>query len=245
MFHSKFETHFPVGVEREAGLRSYMLRIYNYMTGALVLTGLVGFFAAHSPATLHAMYVMDNDMIFGLKPLGWLVMLAPLGLVLFLSLGLQGMSTGAAQIAYWSYASLIGLSLSVFFLAYTNESIARAFFITAGTFAGMSIVGYTTRKDLTELGSFLVMGLLGLIIASLVNLFLKSGSFQFWLSAASVLVFVGLTAFDTQKLKELYGLSAEGDADSKIAIMGALTLYLDFINIFLNLLNLLGSRRQR
>jgi FtsH-binding integral membrane protein len=139
----------------------------------------------------------------------------------------------------------MGLSLSIIFLAYTDESIARAFFITAGTFAGMSIIGYTTRKDLTELGSFLIMGLLGLIIASLVNLFLKSDSLQFWLSAISVLVFVGLTAFDTQKLKALYAQGADSETEGKTAIIGALTLYLDFLNIFLNLLRLLGNRRQR
>jgi FtsH-binding integral membrane protein len=170
---------------------------------------------------------------------------APLGIVIYLSFALRSMSLMAAQISYWLYAAIMGISLSVIFLTFTGESIARIFFITAGTFGGMSIYGYTTRRDLTGFGSFLIMGLWGLIIASLVNLFLQSSGLQFALSVIGVLVFVGLTAYDTQKLKALYTqVSIDAEQQGKVAIMGALTLYLDFINLFLNLLHLFGERRR-
>jgi len=235
----------PQTAAYDAGLRAYMLRIYNYMASGLVLTGIVALFSSQSEAVLSAMYVFEGNVITGMKPLAWIVMFAPLGLVMYLSFGLQRMSLVAAQASYWIYAALIGLSLSTIFLTFTGESIARVFFITAGTFGGMSLYGYTTKRDLTGMGSFLMMGLIGLIIASLVNLFLKSSGLQFALSVIGVLVFVGLTAYDTQKLKSLYyQLTNEGEWMGKMVIMGALTLYLDFINIFMQLLYLFGDRRR-
>ena len=229
----------------DAGLRAYMLKIYNYMASGLVLTGIMALFASQSEAVLSAMYVFEGNVITGMKPLAWIVMFAPLGLVMYLSFGLQKMSLVAAQVSYWAYAALMGLSLSTILLTYTGESVARVFFITAGTFGGMSLYGYTTKRDLTGMGSFLMMGLIGLIIASLVNLFLKSSGLQFALSVIGVLVFVGLTAYDTQKLKNMYyQLTDQGELRGKMVIMGALTLYLDFINIFIQLLYLFGDRRR-
>jgi FtsH-binding integral membrane protein len=229
----------------DAGLRAYMLKIYNYMASGLLLTGIIALFSAQSEAVLSAMYTFEGNAITGMKPLAWIVMFATLGLVMFLSFGLRNMSLVAAQASYWGYAALMGLSLSTIFLTFTGESITRVFFITAATFGGMSLYGYTTKRDLTGMGSFLMMGLIGLIIASLVNLFLKSSGLQFAISVIGVLVFVGLTAFDTQKLKNMYyQLSGEGEWTGKIVIMGALTLYLDFINLFLQLLYLFGDRRR-
>ncbi|MDB6060289.1 MAG: ybhL [Verrucomicrobiaceae bacterium] len=228
----------------DAGLRAYLAKIYSYMAGALVITGVVAMLAANSPAFLNAIYAMQGEAIVGMKPLGWLVTLAPLGLVLWLSFGMQRMSLAAVQASFWTYAVLMGMSLSVLFIIYTGTSIARIFFITAGLFGSMSLYGYSTKKDLTSWGSFLMMGLVGLIIASVVNIFLKSSALQFTLSAIGVLVFVGLTAYDTQKLKQLYYQRSEDrETNGKVAIFGALTLYLDFINIFINLLSLFGNRR--
>lgn len=232
-------------VTLDQGLQSYMLRIYNYMAAALVVTGAVAFYAAHSELMLRAMYTMQDHVITGTTPLAWIIMFAPLGLIFFLGFRLQSLSLGAVQITYWSYAALIGLSLSTIFLAYTDSSIAQIFFITAVTFSLMSVIGYTTKKNLTGLGTFLMMGLIGLIIASLVNLFLRSDGMQFVLSVIGVLAFTGLTAFDAQKLKNMYISGLNDDSAAKSAIMGALTLYLDFINIFLSLLQLMGKRRDR
>lgn len=226
----------------DAGLRSYMLRIYNYMASALALTGIVAMLAAGSPAFMQAMYNVQGNHV-GLSGLGWLVMLAPVGLVMWLSFGLQSLSVRATQAIYWAYAVLIGLSLSSIFLAYTGTSIARAFFVTAGTFGAMSLYGYTTKKDLTRMGSFLIMGLFGIIIASIVNVFLHSSGLNFALSIMGVGIFIGLTAYDTQKLRDMYyQMGGGGDMAAKMSIMGALRLYLDFINIFTALLQLTGSR---
>ncbi len=228
----------------DAGLRSYMLTIYNYMASALALTGITALFAANSPALLQMMFSVNAAGQAGLSGLGWIVMLAPLGLVLLLSFRLQSMSLPAVQATYWAYAVLLGLSLSSIFLAYTGASIARAFFTTAGTFGAMSLYGYSTKRDLTGMGSFLIMGLFGLIIASIVNMFLASSGLNFALSVIGVLIFVGLTAYDTQKLKNMYSqVSGSGDMAKKFAIMGALNLYMDFINIFLYLLRFMGDRR--
>jgi hypothetical protein len=221
-------------VDIDVGLRQYMLRVYNYMAGGLALTGLVAYIAAAS-----GFY----QSIVG-TPLFWVVLLAPLGMVLVLSFGIQRMSLGAAQLAFWAYAALVGLSLSGIFVVYTQESIARVFFITAGTFGAMSLYGYTTRSDLSRFGSFLFMGLIGIVLASLVNLFVQSSALQFAVSVIGVIVFVGLTAYDTQRIKEMY---FEGDAAviaGKKAIMGALALYLDFINLFMLLLQFLGVQRR-
>ena len=221
-----------VGID--AGLRSYMLRVYNYMAGGLAITGLVAYFAAAS-----GLYValMHTPVLF------WIVIFAPLGLVLLLSFRIQRMSLGAAQATFWGYAALVGLSLAGLFLIYTGASIAEVFFITAATFLAMSLWGYTTRRDLTGMGHFLIMGLIGIIIASLVNLFLHSPGMYFAISVIGVIVFTGLTAYDTQRIKEMYW---EGDGDvvtGKKAIMGALALYLDFINLFIMLMQLMGQRR--
>jgi FtsH-binding integral membrane protein len=228
----------------DAGLRSYMLRIYNYMASALALTGIVAMLAAGSPAFMQAMYNVQGNHV-GLSGLGWLVMLAPVGLVMWLSFGLQSLSVRATQAIYWAYAVLIGLSLSSIFLAYTGTSIARAFFVTAGTFGAMSLYGYTTKKDLTRMGSFLIMGLFGIIIASIVNVFLHSSGLNFALSIMGVGIFIGLTAYDTQKLRDMYyQMGGGGDMAAKMSIMGALRLYLDFINIFLYMLRFMGDQRR-
>ncbi|MBL0318430.1 MAG: Bax inhibitor-1/YccA family protein [Alphaproteobacteria bacterium] len=229
----------------DAGLRAYMLKIYNYMGSALAITGIVALLAVQSPAFLNAMYVMEGSAIAGMKPLAWIIMLAPLGMAMWMGFALNKMSLGAARAGFWGFAVVMGLSLTTIFLTYTGTSIARVFFITASTFGAMSIYGYTTQRDLTKFGSFLVMGVIGIMIASLVNLFLQSSALQFGLSVICVLVFTGLTAYDTQKLKHLYyELQLEGEAMAKTVIMGALTLYLDFINIFTSLMHLLGDRRQ-
>ena len=231
----------------DQGLRSYMLRVYNYMASGVLLTGFIALF-------LFKMAVVSgpNGEIIGLTSLGntiynsgfaWVLMLAPLGVVFYMSFGIAKMSAAKAQTVFWIFAGLMGASLSSIFLAYTGTSITRVFFITSGTFGAMSIYGYTTKKDLTKLGSFLFMGLIGIIIASLVNLFLKSSMMYFVISIIGVLVFVGLTAYDTQKIKNMYLASDSGEMIGKKAVMGALTLYLDFINLFIMLLRLFGQRR--
>jgi FtsH-binding integral membrane protein len=224
-----------VGIDQ--GLRAHFLRVYNYMASALILTGLVAYFAGNSEAFLNLMFNEQG----GRSGLAWVIMFAPLAMVIFLSVRLNALSEGAAQAAFWSYSFLMGLSLFYVFIAFTGESIARVFFITAGTFGAMSLYGYTTKKDLTGMGSFLIMGLIGVIIASIINIFLQSSGMQFALSILSVGIFVGLTAYDTQKIKHMYQYSG-GASTNKLAIIGALTLYLDFINIFLQLLSLFGER---
>lgn len=220
--------------EIDVGLRQYMLRVYNYMAGGLALTGVVAYGAAAS-----GLY----QAIFG-TPLYWVVLLAPLALVMLLSFRINKMSLGAAQLSFWVYAGLVGLSLSGIFLVYTGTSIARVFFIAAATFAAMSLYGYTTRSNLSRFGSFLFMGLIGIVIAGLVNIFIASSALQFAISIIGVIVFVGLTAWDTQRIKEMY-VEADGEVVAgKKAIMGALALYLDFLNIFLMLMQLLGDRRR-
>ena len=221
------------GVDVDLGLRRYMLQVYNFMAAGLGVTGLVAYAAVAT-----GLY----QQIAG-TPLIWLVMLAPLGAVLFLSFRIERMSTGAAQATFWTYAALMGLSLAGIFLLYTGTSIARVFFITAGTFAAMSLYGYTTQRDLSQFGSFLFMGLIGIIIASLVNMFLASSALQFAISVIGVLVFTGLTAWDTQQIKEMYYEGDGSEIAGKKAIMGALRLYLDFINLFMMLMQLLGTRR--
>jgi FtsH-binding integral membrane protein len=221
----------------DEGLRSYMLKVYNYMGLGLVVTGLVAYFTSQwamaSPA--------NAELLYG-SPLQWVIMLSPLAFVLVLSFGINKLSVPAAQATFWGFAAVMGLSLSSIFLVYTGASIAKVFFITAATFGAMSLYGYTTKRDLTGVGNFLIMGLIGLIIASLVNIFLQSSMLDFAISAIGVLVFVGLTAYDTQKIKESYSASFGAEVLAKGAIMGALNLYLDFINLFLMLLRLFGNR---
>jgi FtsH-binding integral membrane protein len=217
----------------DVGLRRYMLSVYNYMASGLILTGIVGYGAVTTG--LYAQIASGSLM--------WLVLLAPLGIVLFLGFRIEKMSFAAAQATFWIYAALMGLSLAGIFIVYTGESITRVFFITAGTFAGMSLYGYTTRADLTKFGSFLVMGLIGLVLAGVVNMFLRSSTLQFAVSMIGVFVFVGLTAYDTQKIKETYVAADDREIAGKKAVIGALTLYLDFLNLFIMLLQLLGNRR--
>ena len=229
----------------DQGLRSYMLSVYNYMAMALALTGLVALGAynmavVETPAGLA--FSEFGQAIYA-SPLKWVVMLAPLGFVFFLSFRIQKMSLTAAQATFWLFAGVMGLSLSSIFLVYTGESITTTFFVTAAAFGSLSLYGYTTKRDLTGMGSFLFMGLIGIIIAMVVNIFLASSALQFAISVIGVLVFAGLTAYDTQRIKGMY---YEGDsvaASGKKAVMGALSLYLDFINMFMFLLQFLGSQR--
>jgi FtsH-binding integral membrane protein len=216
----------------DEGLRQYMLRVYNYMTAGLALTGAVAYAVANTPVF---------DLIFDTS-LYYVVMFAPLVFVFIYSSRIHRMSVSGAQLGFWAFAAVMGLSLSAIFVIYTGTSIARVFFITASVFGGMSLYGYTTKKSLSGWGSFLFMGLIGVIIASIVNIFLQSPALYFAVSIIGVLVFVGLTAYDTQRIKETYYLSRSADETSKNAIMGALRLYLDFINLFIMLLHLFGGR---
>ena len=229
--------------EIDVGLREYMLRIYNYMASGLALTGIIAYISANTPAIINLMYAVGPGGALQPTGLAWIAMLSPLGFILALSFGINKMKASTAQAVFWAFSAVMGLSLSHIFLSYTGSSIARVFFITSGTFAAMSLYGYTTKKDLTGLGSFLFMGLIGIIIASIVNMFLQSSAMQFVISVIGVLVFVGLTAYDTQKIKNMYSEVDGSETASKKAIMGALTLYLDFINLFLMLLRLFGERR--
>ena len=225
----------------DEGLRSYMLKVYNYMGIGLVVTGLVAYFA-NQAAVSNGQLTGWGELLYT-SPLMWVIALSPLAFVLVLSFGINKLSVGAAQATFWAFAAVMGLSLSSIFMVYTDASIAKVFFITAATFGAMSLWGYTTKRDLTGMGSFLFMGLIGLIIAMIVNIFLQSSMLEFAISAIGVLIFVGLTAYDTQKIKEMY---FEGDGEAvagRKAIMGALRLYLDFINLFMMLLSLFGDRR--
>lgn len=226
----------------DLGLRAYMQKVYSYMAGGLALTGAAAVatfnMAVTSEGTLTA---FGNTLFHG--PLMWVLILASLGIVMFLSFGIQRMSVATAQLSFWAYAALVGMSFASLGLVYTHGSIARVFFITAATFASTSLYGYTTKRDMTAFGSFLFMGLIGIIIASVVNIFLQSSAMNFALSVLGVLLFTGLTAWDTQQIKTMY-YSTSGDAAlGKSAVMGALRLYLDFINLFLSLLRLFGDRR--
>ena len=221
----------------DEGLRSFMLSVYNYMGLGLAITGLVALAVASSPAIYMPIFT---------TPLKWVVILAPLGFVMFLSARIQAMSVSAAQLTFWLFAGVMGISMASIFLVFTGESIARVFFVTAATFGAVSLYGYTTKRDLSGMGSFLFMGLIGIVIASLVNIFIGSTALQFAVSVIGVLVFTGLTAWDTQRLKEQYLGSlqyAGADIAGKTAVMGALSLYLNFINLFTMLLQLMGNQR--
>jgi len=234
----------------DAGLRAYMIRVYNYMTAGVALTGLVAWFAFQA-AGGDSIAIAGNSITgltdFGRAifsgPLMWILILAPLGLVMVMSFGINRLSPAAALTLFFVYAGLLGLSLATIFVAYTGASIARVFFISAATFGAMSLYGYTTQRDLTGFGSFLFMGLIGIVIASLVNIFLHSSGLSWVISVVGVLVFVGLTAYDTQNIKEMYSPMDDGTVAGRKAVMGALRLYLDFINLFLMLLRLFGDRR--
>lgn len=217
----------------DEGLRQHMLRVYNYMALGLVLTGVVAFIVGNTPA----LYVP----IFQ-SPLKWVVMLAPLAFVFFFSFRIQTMSASAAQTTFWAFCAVMGLSLASVFLVFTGTSIARTFFIAAGMFGATSLYGYTTKRDLSKFGSLLIMGLIGVILASIVNIFLASSALQFVVSVIGILVFVGLTAWDTQNIKEQYAENFGAESLQKLAVFGAFSLYLNFVNIFQLLLNFTGER---
>ena len=220
----------------DEGLRAYMLKVYNYMTTGLVLTGFIAYFFGKASVEAYVpggvVLTPVGNMLFN-SGLSFIIMLAPLGFVFYLSARINKMSAASAQITFWLFASIMGLSLASIFVQFTHSSIARVFFITAGTFGAMSLYGYTTKRDLTKLGGFLFMGLIGVIIASIVNIFFQSGMMAFVISVIGVLVFVGLTAYDTQNIKNMYYGGDSEEIGSKKALMGALKLYLDFINLFI------------
>ena len=235
--YNTYRTAQGVGARRavvDEGLRAYMLRVYNYMASGVALTGIVAYVVANVDAL--------KNVIFG-TPLMWVVMFAPLIVVFAISARINKMSAASAQTWFWAFAGLMGLSLASVFIHFTGESVARVFFITAATFGAMSIYGYTTKRDLSGLRSFLFMGLIGIIIASVVNMFLQSSAMHFVISVVGVLVFVGLTAYDTQAIKTMYRAADTAEVHGKKAVMGALRLYLDFINLFLMLMHLFGERR--
>jgi FtsH-binding integral membrane protein len=225
----------------DQGLRAYMLRVYNYMTVGLVLTGVTAWAVVNT--SLINLFFQQSETGFGMTALGWIAFLAPLALVFVFSFAIQRMSVATAQLLFWVYAALMGVSLSPILLLYTGASVSRTFFITAATFGAMSLWGYTTSRDLTGMGRFLIMGVIGIIIASIVNIFIGSSAVDFAISVIGVLAFTGLTAYDTQKIKEMYFVGDDGTVAGRKAIMGALNLYLDFVNLFLFLLRLFGSQR--
>ncbi|MEO7814753.1 MAG: Bax inhibitor-1/YccA family protein [Sphingomicrobium sp.] len=220
-------------VARDAGLRSYMLKVYNYMASGVLLTGIVALLFANSGMAAQVMQT----------PLRWVIMLAPLGFVFAMSLGVNRFSTATLQLLFWAFAGVMGLSMSTIFLVYTGTSIAQTFFAVAAAFMGLSLYGYTTKKDLSGFGTFLIMGVVGLLVAMIINMFLKSPAMQLAISGIGVLIFAGLTAYDTQKIKSMYAHVAGTDMMGKTVIMGALQLYLDFINMFTFLLSFMGDRR--
>ncbi len=218
----------------DAGLRAHMLKVYNYMASGVLLTGIV--------AMLFAGTSMAQEMLYNPGLLSWVIILSPLAVVVAMSFGQNRMSTTTLQALFWAFAVLMGLSLSRVFMMFTGESVAQTFFATAASFVGLSLWGYTTKKDLTGMGSFLIMGLVGLIVASVVNRFVGSSTLGWVISFLGVLIFAGLTAYDTQKIKSMYQYVAGSDMAGKAAIMGALTLYLDFVNMFQFLLSFMGNR---
>jgi FtsH-binding integral membrane protein len=225
-------------VARDAGLRSYMLSVYNYMASGVLLTGIVALLFAP-----YAGQVLVNATGRGMSPLGWIVTLSPLAIVFAMSFGMTRMRTATLQILFWAFAALMGLSMSTLFLVYTQVSIAQTFFATAAAYAGLSLWGYTTKRDLSGFGTFLIMGVVGILVAMLINLFLQSSAMALAISAIGVLLFAGLTAYDTQRIKSLYFYVQGTEMAGKTVIMGALQLYLDFINMFQFLLMFMGDRR--
>ena len=236
----------------DEGLRAYMVRVYNYMAAGLAITGIFAYGAFMLATTTdpslmvarlpNGMMITEFGRLVFMTPLKWVLFLAPLGLVFLLSARVHRMSLPAAQATFWVYAALVGVSIATIFMVYAHGSVARVFFVTAATFGGLSLYGYTTQKDLSGWGSFLIMGLIGIIIASIVNFFVGSSALQFAISVIGVLVFAGLTAYDTQQIKETYYSGDSQLVAGQKAIMGALNLYLDFLNMFLLLLQLFGNR---
>jgi FtsH-binding integral membrane protein len=229
----------------DAGLRAYMIRVYNYMAAGVALTGVVAWltFSAAVVQTGAGLQLTAFGQAVFQGPLMWILVLAPLGLVFAISFGINRMQPATALMLFFVYAGSLGLSLASIFLIYTGASITRVFFISAATFGALSLWGYTTKRDLSGLGSFMFMGLIGIIIASLVNIFLRSTGLDWAISVIGVIVFAGLTGWDTQRIKEMYSVMDDGTVAGRKAVMGALSLYLDFINLFLMLLRLMGDRR--
>lgn len=228
----------------DEGLRNYMLKIYNFMAMGLVVTGVFAFSTLNFPPLAGLMFnIGPNGEFMGTSGLGMLISFAPLGIAIYFFMGLGRMSVNTAQTLFWVYAAVMGMSLSYLGLVYTGQSLARTFFICASVFGAMSLYGYSTKSDLTSMGSFLIMGLIGLIVVSLVNIFLRSPAIDFATSFIGIAIFMGLTAWDTQKLKTIYYSSGGGEMGQKMAVMGAFTLYLDFINLFLYMLRFFGDRK--
>jgi uncharacterized protein len=228
----------------DEGLRNYMLKIYNFMAIGLLVTGVFAFSTLNFPPLTSLMFnIGPNGEFMGTSGLGMLISFAPLGIAIYFFMGLGRMSVNTAQTLFWVYAAVMGMSLSYLGLVYTGQSLARTFFICASVFGAMSLYGYSTKSDLTSMGSFLIMGLIGLIVVSLVNIFLRSPAIDFATSFIGIAIFMGLTAWDTQKLKTIYYSSGGGEMGQKMAVIGAFTLYLDFINLFLYMLRFFGDRK--
>jgi uncharacterized protein len=228
----------------DVGLRAHMVRVYNYMASGLALSGIVAFALFNFSELAGLFFQVQAGRVVGLNVLGWVAIFAPLGLLLLVSFRAQSMSVGAVQAVYWAVTALMGVSLSLLLFRYTGASVARTFFVTAAAFGALSLYGYTTKRDLTAMGKFLFMGLIGLILAGLVNMIWPSGTMSFIISAAGVLIFSGLIAYDTQKIKEQYADAWGTDTAEKVAIFGALSLYLDFVNLFQFLMSFLGQERE-
>ena len=220
---------------RDVGLRSYMLSVYNYMASGVLLTGIVALLFFNSGYA--------ERIMLGGGFLPWVIILSPLAIVFAMSFGANRMSTGTLQLLFWGFATLMGLSMSTVFIVYTGVSIAQTFFAVTAAFLGLSLYGYTTKRDLSGIGTFLIMGVVGILVAMVINMFLQSSALSFAVSAIGVLIFAGLTAYDTQKIKEMYFEGDASDVAGRKAIMGALRLYLDFINLFMFLLQFMGDRR--
>lgn len=229
--------------EMDLGLRSYMMKVYGYMFMGLSFTGFMAFAVTRVPELQQLLFAIDATGRYVPSGFTWFLLFAQVGAVLFLSLRINHLQASTARLIFFAYAVLMGLSLSSVFLVYTGASLSRVFFITSSVFGAMTLYGYVTKRDLTGFGSFLFMGLIGIVLASLVNIFLKSSMMDFIVSVLGVLIFTGLTAYDTQRIKEIYYENDSGEVQSKKAVMGALALYLDFINLFLHLLRFLGDRR--
>jgi uncharacterized protein len=228
----------------DVGLRAHMIKVYNYMASGLALSGIVAFALFSSPELASMFFqVAPGNHVVGLNGLGWVAILAPMGLLLLVGFRAQQMSVAGIQAVYWAVTALMGVSLSLLLFRYTGASVARTFFVTAASFGALSLYGYTTKRDLTAMGKFLFMGLIGIVLASLVNMFFPSGTMSFVISVAGVLIFSGLIAYDTQKIKEQYSEALGRDMAEKAAIFGALSLYLDFVNLFQFLMSFMGQSR--
>ena len=227
----------------DVGLRAHMVRVYNYMASGLALSGIVAFGLFSSPELASLFFQIQSGRVVGMNMLGWVAIFAPLGLLLLVSFRAATMSTAAVQAVYWTVTALMGVSLSLLLFRYTGASVARTFFVTAAAFGALSLYGYTTKRDLTAMGKFLFMGVIGLILAGIVNMIWPSGTMSFIISAAGVLIFSGLIAYDTQKIKEQYSEAWGTDMIEKVAVFGALSLYLDFVNLFQFLMSFMGQSR--